>query len=638
MLTIRVFVFSLLAAAFAMAQATSNVPQGREVIAFLNQTITWHRHLSSEQQLATEPNDLLFLNDDREVADQVVRLSFDFAKANAQLLAGQKATAAVQGQDGGGSSAVTRYTALVTKYEEQMKKSQQEHESLKQKLSMSTGRKRQAVESAIAETKSEIELAQARRDSMRSLLDFMSGTNGATDLRSQIEELERTIPAVIATDKKAGRGQAPAVAPTLVAKPQPSGILGLTSDLLSLRRKMGALDESVRLTDSLAQTSKGFRAPLIARLKELARQGDEVANQPVSDDPAMLAKQKAQLDALTAQFKQLSAAVLPLGKQNILMDVYKRNLANWRASVEAQYSTELRSLVLRLAALAIVLAVVVAMSKLWSRAIYRYVRDARRQHQLLLVRRIATWFVVAMIIAFSFATELGSLATFAGLLTAGVALALQNVILSVVAYFFLIGKYGIRVGDRVQICGVTGEVLDIGLVRLHLMEVGEQGVGGRPTGRVVVFSNAVVFQANAGFFKQIPGTNFVWHEITLTLASDSDYRLVEERLVGAVQSVFGKYSETMDHQHRQMERALSPLAVHSLRPQSRLRLTQAGLEVVIRYPLELEKAAEIDDRITRELLDAIEREPKLKVVGSGTPNIQPVAQSQAAMAGSSSPA
>ena len=75
--------------------------------------------------------------------------------------------------------------------------------------------------------------------------------------------------------------------------------------------------------------------------------------------------------------------------------------------------------------------------------ILRYVRETRRRYQFLLFRRIVIWIVVGAIIAFTFATEMGSVATFAGLLTAGVAVALQNVILSVAGYFFLIGKYGI---------------------------------------------------------------------------------------------------------------------------------------------------------------------------------------------------
>ena len=115
----------------------------------------------------------------------------------------------------------------------------------------------------------------------------------------------------------------------------------------------------------------------------------------------------------------------------------------------------------------------------------RYVHDARRRYQLLLVRRIVFWALVVAIVGFTFATELGSLATFAGLLTAGIAVAMQSVLVSIVGYFFLIGKYGIRVGDRVQIGNVMGEVIDLGLVRLHLLELSGQGSPPAPTGRVV---------------------------------------------------------------------------------------------------------------------------------------------------------
>jgi hypothetical protein len=61
-----------------------------------------------------------------------------------------------------------------------------------------------------------------------------------------------------------------------------------------------------------------------------------------------------------------------------------------------------------------------------------------------------------------------------------------------------------------------------------------------------------------------------------------------------------------------------------LHPETRLRLAQGGLEVVVRYPVELDEADKIDDRVAREVLDAINRSPKLKLVGSGTPNIQAV--------------
>jgi hypothetical protein len=55
-----------------------------------------------------------------------------------------------------------------------------------------------------------------------------------------------------------------------------------------------------------------------------------------------------------------------------------------------------------------------------------------------------------------------------------------------------------------------------------------------------------------------------------------------------------------------------------------LLLTQNGLEVVVRYPVEMDTASEIDDKVTRELLRALDQPPKLRMVGTGTPNIQPV--------------
>ncbi len=79
--------------------------------------------------------------------------------------------------------------------------------------------------------------------------------------------------------------------------------------------------------------------------------------------------------------------------------------------------------------------------------VYRYVHNARRRYQALLLRKLVMWFLIVVIVAFAFASKLGSVVTFAGLITAGIVVALQNVILSIVGYFLLIGKFGFRVGD-----------------------------------------------------------------------------------------------------------------------------------------------------------------------------------------------
>lgn len=120
----------------------------------------------------------------------------------------------------------------------------------------------------------------------------------------------------------------------------------------------------------------------------------------------------------------------------------------------------------------------------------------------------------------------------------------------------------------------------------------------------------------------IPGASFLWHEVSLTLSAGGDYHSAQDRMVDAVEGVFAEYQDKLELQHQRMERTLN-LPVDMPRPQSRLRFTQSGLEILIRYPVTREKAAEIDDRITRALLDVMGEEPQVKSVGSPTPSMPP---------------
>jgi small-conductance mechanosensitive channel len=610
-------------------QAASNtVASGgaEDIVPFLNQTIVWSRQLTTEQGLINEPSDALFLNDSRQIAEQVVRLAFEFGRARAQALASQNAG----GAPAPANSQFQRLTDSANKADQQVKSLQKELDGFHQQLLTATGRKRATLQAVISETQGEFELFQTRRDTLRNMLQFATGTAssglGSGSLISQVEELARTVPAAAENNKDTAGTNATSNSNSTSAlvskerKEAPNGILALATDLFALRHKLKALDDNLRQTDALAQTSKNLRSPLTAKIRDLTQKGDDVAGQPDSQDPKVLAQQRKDLDALTAQFKQVSASLLPLGKQSILLDVYKRTTTNWRNAVQGQYQAELKGLLLRLGGLGLILGVVLGVSELWKRATFRYVTDTRRRYQFMLIRRIVLWCLTAIIVAAAFASELGAITTFAGLMTAGIAVALQNVILSIAGYFFLIGKYGVRVGDRVNIAGVTGDVVDIGLVRLQLMEITD-GPAPLPTGRVVAFSNAVVFQASSGMFKQIPGTNFLWHEIILTLDPKSHYREVEQRMMQAVNKVFAEYRDKMEIQRRNVERSLNS-TISAFSPESRLHLTQTSLEVVIRYPVDIEHAGEIDNRVTREILDALERDPSLRLQVSAGPTIR----------------
>ena len=602
-----------------------------EIISFLNQTIVWSRQLTAEEQLVNEPSDALFLNDSRQLADRIVKLAFEYARAQAQALSSQT------GNTANSSQAQSQYQRLIdsaNKADQQVKGLQGELDHFHQQLETATGKKRTTLLAIISETEGELELFQTRRDTLRSMLQFATGTAASGlssgSLVSQVEELARTVPVASAESKEqtgtnatnatTSNSTSPAVVASRERKETPTGILALATDLFSLRRKVRSLEDNLRQTDALSQSLKDLRAPMVAKIRELTQKGDDVAGQPDSQDPKVLAQQRKDLDALTAQFKQVSANLLPLRKQAILLDIYKRTTTNWRSAVDSQYKAELKGLLLRLAVLVLVLGVVLAVSEVWKRATFRYVPDVRRRYQFLLIRRIVLWCLITIIIATAFASELGAITTFAGLMTAGIAVALQNVILSIAGYFFLIGKYGVRVGDRVNIAGVTGDVVDIGLVRLQLMEI-TGGPAPLPTGRVVAFSNSVVFQPNSGMFKQIPGTNFLWHEITLTLDSKGNYRQVEQRMMEAVNKVFAEYRDRMEAQRRNVERSLNS-TIAAFSPESRLHLTQTSLEVVIRYPVDVAHAGEIDNRVTRAILEALELDPNFREQVSGGPTVR----------------
>ena len=228
-----------------------------------------------------------------------------------------------------------------------------------------------------------------------------------------------------------------------------------------------------------------------------------------------------------------------------------------------------------------------------------------------------------LLVVLGFFSSLGSMATLLGFVTAGLALALQNVILSVVAYFFLIGRYGLRVGDRVTVQGVTGEVIEVGLVRLFLMEFVGTGTDMHPTGRLAVFANSVIFQPSA-LMKQAPGLDYAWHALTVMVEDTADYQQTRARFTQAVTKVYEEYRQAIDQQHKAFEQTTHvPTAAPA--PVSQAQFTETGLAVTIRYPVSLgEKPGHIDERMVGSVIAEAENDPKLKFTASGSPKVSQV--------------
>jgi hypothetical protein len=133
------------------------------------------------------------------------------------------------------------------------------------------------------------------------------------------------------------------------------------------------------------------------------------------------------------------------------------------------------------------------------------------------------------------------------------------------------------------------------------MEMGGAGAD-TPTGRVVAFSNSIVFQATPGLFKQIPGTSFGWHEITLTLPADTNVSTARDRLMKAVEAGLADFKDEITKQDSAIEDAFEGTPGTGLLPTVQLHFTSSGLEALVRYPVALQQAVEIDERVTHAIL------------------------------------
>jgi small-conductance mechanosensitive channel len=591
------------------------VMTGEQVVRILDETVDWYRTLGAQQQSATQPSDLLILYANRQIADRAIGLAFEIARANAELLSSEADVA--QKAAAGAAASPQALQRVQQQLDGRRAELQAEIASTKRRLAAAPKARSAEVQTRIAELQSELDLVNARRNFHGSISQFtyQSDANGAgvNALKAHIDAIAVSIPSSSGgagpAGAAAGSASGSAAAPT-ASSPLSSGsnngsrrlgIWDLAANVLRLSDKIRTIDIVDRRTAALQDTFTQIRTPPHEKIKALSARGDALAEQADSINGASLKGVRDQFDTLAWLFKQTAAILLPLSQEGVLLDQYRRNLSSWRDNAKSQYFDALKALGVRLAILLALLAIVFVAAEAWRRGVRRYVQEPRRRHQLLLVRKIVFWVLAVGIVGFTFATDLGSLATFAGLLTAGVAVAMQSVLVSIVGYFFLIGKYGIRVSDRVQIGSVTGEVIDVGLVRLHLMELSGQG----PTGRVVAFANSIVFQASGGIFKQIPGVNLAWHDITLTLPPKADPSAMKEKLLAAANRVLSEYSEDMARQAREIQKTASLHAGGEAQAQVQLRFSASGVEALVRYPVQLQRAAEIDERISRELLKVI---------------------------------
>ena len=606
------------------------------IIHHLSSVISWYRDSTTKVQPPGFASDAIYQGDVRTLAEQAVRLAFDSARATVPLInaQGEQPPTDDDGQPAQGATQSQNLAQFKAKTSAHLADLEAQLDSVNKQLATAPPRARAALQTQRDNLQGQIEVSSAILDAVGKLLTFIENGNDtpAEGLQGSIDALARSVPeafiSIAPTNQKAENKPAaqvtPAASQTQAAAPRSSGLIGEAGALYTEMTSLREIDQLATETQNLRDIADALRQPLRNAMKATIQQSTALENQakaPGSSPAAPAANLKPQYDALATRFKSLSAALVPLSQEVVVLDQSKANLLEWHRSITRQSGRALRALLLHVGTIVIALGLVLVLSEVWRRATFRYIQDVRRRRQFLTIRRFVVGFLMGIVLILGFVSEFSSLATFAGFVTAGIAVGLQAVLLSIAAYFFLIGRYGIRVGERVSVAGVTGDVVDIGLVRLYIMELAASGGDLYPTGRIAVFSNSVFFQAGMPFYKQIPGTDYTWHEVAVPIVAGSNYKSVEEKIMQAVNSVYDGYRKDIERQHTDVERRID-IYMQAPNPEPQLRFTDKGLEFRVRYPVELRKASSIDDEVTQRVLDVVNGEQDLKAAVSGPPTIR----------------
>jgi small-conductance mechanosensitive channel len=210
-----------------------------------------------------------------------------------------------------------------------------------------------------------------------------------------------------------------------------------------------------------------------------------------------------------------------------------------------------------------------------------YSQAAAEKKHLLTLRGVIRFSLQALgvlVIAFIVLGVPNEMPTILGLAGAGLTVALKDFIVGFFGWFVLMGRNGIRVGDWVEINGVVGEVIEIGLLRTVLLETGNWTDTGHPTGRKVAFVNSFAIEGH--YFNFSTAGQWLWDELQVVVGQgENPYPLVEsiQRLVEEETRASAAQAEQEWKKSAGYRKSLT------VSPAIHLRPTAAGVEMQIRY-------------------------------------------------------
>ncbi|MGC9454394.1 MAG: mechanosensitive ion channel family protein [Phycisphaerae bacterium] len=231
------------------------------------------------------------------------------------------------------------------------------------------------------------------------------------------------------------------------------------------------------------------------------------------------------------------------------------------------------------------------------------------------------------------------LATYLGLLSAGLAVALRDPLVNLVGWLYIVVRKPFTTGDRVQIGTHCGDVVDISLMQFSMVELGNWVAADQSTGRLIHIPTGWVFQHSTCNYTQ--GFNFIWNELPVTVTFESNWQKAKDIL----QKIAEQHSAVRsDHAAGQIRRAAQKFMIfyEHLSPIVWTSIADIGVTLTVRYLCQPRQRRSSADRIWEQILrefaaaddidfayptqrfynHAVEGKPSLRPGGSSGPNVQ----------------
>ena len=370
-----------------------------------------------------------------------------------------------------------------------------------------------------------------------------------------------------------------------------SAQLGLLNQLWSEQKQLSAaMDDTKAKADALAQ------------------QHNQLEQQAASPSSGAAAADLATLKHLSKDQKNLADLDKRVQDEQQLRDVYGR----WQDLIGRRMrATAHRILVALLFILLLAMAMFVA-GRLVERWLSHMNVERRRLHTLRTVSRMAIQtlgLALALLIIFGPPNQLS---TFLGLLSAGLAVILKDFIVAFFGWFVLMGKNGIRVGDWVEIEGVRGEVVEIGLLRTVLLETGNWTEAGHPTGRKVAFVNS--FAVEGHYFNFSTAGQWLWDELQVVVPHDEHAYAIAEQVHKIVAAMTAENERLANEEWSREPRhsgESAPTAAMSLRP------TATGIEVNVHYVTRAYERYKLRARMYQAIMEMMRAQRKPAALAQG---------------------